>query len=78
MELLGLDGLCTNIGCSYMSKAPDSVQDYDGSDGWRKLYDWGTLCSLGGRQAKFRKGVLTCVDRSDYSWSGSNLMAHGS
>lgn len=26
-----------------MSKAPGSVAEYDGSDGWRKLYDWGTV-----------------------------------
>ncbi|KAL2109391.1 hypothetical protein VUR80DRAFT_2523 [Thermomyces stellatus] len=25
----------------FMSKAPGSVQEYDGSDGWRKLKDWG-------------------------------------
>lgn len=26
-----------------MSKAPGSVQEYDGSDGWRKLKDWGMV-----------------------------------
>lgn len=31
----------TNMTRSYMSKAPSSVNDYDGSGDWFKIFDWG-------------------------------------
>ncbi|KAH6630789.1 glycoside hydrolase family 61 protein [Chaetomium sp. MPI-SDFR-AT-0129] len=54
----------------YMSKAPGSASDYDGSGGWFKIKDWGADFSSG--QATWNLGsdytatIPSCIPAGDY------------
>ncbi|SPO07153.1 related to cellulose binding protein CEL1 [Cephalotrichum gorgonifer] len=64
----------------HMSRAPGSVQGYDGSDGWRKLYDIGP--SFTGGQAtwplsqKYSWKLPTCLPDGEYLLRIQNLGIH--
>ncbi|KAL1840826.1 hypothetical protein VTJ49DRAFT_7725 [Mycothermus thermophilus] len=54
----------------YMSKAPGSVRDYDGSGGWFKIQDWGPTFNGGNAQWKlddsYTFSIPSCIPPGDY------------
>lgn len=52
-------GFVTYTACyRFISRAPGSVQEYDGSAGWRKLYDWGMINILLGVSSLLRDPII--------------------
>lgn len=55
---------------SYMSKAPGSVSDYDGSGGWFKIQDWGPTFTGGGATWKlddsYTFNIPSCIPDGEY------------
>ena len=53
-------------GCSYLSKAPGSVKDYDGSGGWFKVKDWGPSGGQWAMQSTYSFNIPSCVPAGEY------------
>ncbi|KAK8042377.1 glycoside hydrolase family 61 protein [Apiospora phragmitis] len=64
----------------YMSKAPGSVAEYDGSGGWFKIKDWGATFSGGQASWKldgsYSFNIPTCVPDGEYLLRISQLGIH--
>ena len=52
----------------FVSRAPGSVQDYDGSDGWRKLYDWGPTLGANGQSSWPMFGMFKGSNGLEIDW----------
>ncbi|CAI4215007.1 unnamed protein product [Parascedosporium putredinis] len=55
----------------YVSRAPGSVQDYDGSGGWRKLFDWGPTLGGNGQSSwpmsdNYKFTLPSCLPDGEY------------
>ncbi|KAK4448366.1 glycosyl hydrolase family 61-domain-containing protein [Podospora aff. communis PSN243] len=54
----------------YMSKAPGSASNYDGSGGWFKIYDWGPTISGSGASWKldgsYTANIPSCIPDGEY------------
>lgn len=64
----------------FMSKATGSVQDYDGSGGWRKMFDWGPegsgQASKWPMQQKFTYKLPACIPDGEYLFRIQSLGIH--
>ncbi|KEZ40637.1 hypothetical protein SAPIO_CDS8559 [Scedosporium apiospermum] len=65
----------------YLSRAPGSVQDYDGSDGWRKVYDWGPTLGGNGQSSwpmfnTYKYTLPTCLPDGEYLFRIQSLGIH--
>ena len=64
----------------YISRAPGSVQDYDGSAGWKKFYDWGPQFSGGRAQWTMTKSyantIPKCLPNGEYLLRIQSLGIH--
>jgi len=50
----------------YMSKAPGSVKDYDGSGGWFKIKDWGANGGQWNLGSTYSFNIPSCVPAGEY------------
>ncbi|KAL2198242.1 glycosyl hydrolase family 61-domain-containing protein [Corynascus similis CBS 632.67] len=64
----------------YMSKAPGSVNDYDGSGDWFKIYDWGPTFSGGQASWPMRNSyeytIPKCIKNGEYLLRIQSLAIH--
>ncbi|KAM7186257.1 putative endo-beta-1,4-glucanase D [Naviculisporaceae sp. PSN 640] len=64
----------------YMSKAPGSVQDYDGSGNWFKIYDWGPTFSGGNPswplRSEYTYNIPKCIPNGEYLLRIQSLAIH--
>ncbi|KAK3995720.1 family 61 putative glycoside hydrolase [Cladorrhinum sp. PSN332] len=64
----------------YMSKAPGSVQDYDGSGDWFKIYDWGPSFNGGSSSWPMRNSyqynIPKCIKDGEYLLRIQSLGIH--
>ncbi|KAG7286305.1 hypothetical protein NEMBOFW57_008613 [Staphylotrichum longicolle] len=64
----------------YMSKAPGSVNDYDGSGDWFKIFDWGPTFS-GGQSSwplrtTYQYNIPKCIPNGEYLLRIQSLAIH--
>ncbi|AEO64605.1 dff626ff-1fb8-4af3-808f-69e1408821c8 [Thermothielavioides terrestris] len=64
----------------YMSKAPGSVVDYDGSGDWFKIHDWGPTFSNGQAswplRDNYQYNIPTCIPNGEYLLRIQSLAIH--
>lgn len=64
----------------YMSKAPGSVNDYDGSGDWFKIYDWGPTFSGGQSswplRSTYQYNIPKCISNGEYLLRIQSLAIH--
>ncbi|GAB1316298.1 hypothetical protein MFIFM68171_06508 [Madurella fahalii] len=64
----------------YMSRAPGSVSDYDGSGDWFKIYDWGPTFN-GGQSSwpmrnSYQYNIPKCIQNGEYLLRIQSLAIH--
>lgn len=64
----------------YMSKAPGSAHDYDGSGDWFKIYDWGPTFSGGqaswAMRSTYTYNIPKCIQNGEYLLRIQSLAIH--
>ncbi|VBB79669.1 Putative Glycoside Hydrolase Family 61 [Podospora comata] len=64
----------------YMSKAPGSVKDYDGSGEWFKIYDWGPTINGGQSswpmRSSYQANLPRCITNGEYLLRIQSLAIH--